>query len=345
MTLKSMKLLPLWAAVIVFFTLAMYALRNSDQHQIRLGGYRPHAEPQQPDAPTPIAPGQPARESQVSHHVNDECADFPDTSNVLVLLKTGASEIYRRLPTHYMTMLKCMPDNVMVFSDLAQTVAGHTVYDSLENVLGSVKQHHNDFLLYHRQQSCHISREECNKNYDTGAEGWNLDKYKNTHIAEKAYKMHPNYEWYFFIDADTYVSWRNLMSWLKHVDPAKPHYIGGVQWSGSFPFAHGGTGYLLSQTSMRDIFSKEPQLGNKYDQSVTGHCCGDIKWAEIMLNETGMAPEDMVSKSSSCCNIQLNKMLMKIQSVPSLEPEKGKHCQIRRQAVVPAHHLAAQAYD
>lgn len=304
MTLKSMRLVPLWVALIVFITLAMYALQNTDQHQIRLGGYRQKTQQtQQPQSEPPTKPqaAQPSQETQVAHRVDPECADFPDTSNVLILLKTGASEIYRRIPMHYMSMLKCMPDNVLLFSDLAQTVGGHIVYDSLDNVLPAVKQHNNDFLLYHRQQQCHISREECNKNYDTGSEGWNLDKYKNSHIAEKAWKMHPNYDWYFYIDADTYVSWRNLMSWLKTVDPTKPHYIGGIQRSGYFPFAHGGTGYLLSQVTMRDLFAKEPKLGNKWDERVSRHCCGDIMWAEIMLNETGLEPEEMVSSIVDDC--------------------------------------------
>ncbi|KAK2591514.1 hypothetical protein QQS21_010789 [Conoideocrella luteorostrata] len=224
---------------------------------------------------------------------NDECAHFPNTTNVLVLLKTGASESYKRLPIHFMTILKCLPNNFLIFSDMAQTIAGHTVHDSLEHVLGSVKNKHPDFEIYHRQKKCPVASGECNKNHDVASQGWNLDKYKNSHMAEIAYRMRPQYDWYFFIDADTYVSFRNLMRWLPNVNPDRPHYIGSIEYSGPFPFAHGGSGYLMSRALMKSMQSGNPGLGNKYDEGVARHCCGDIMWSDIVLKETGLTPENM----------------------------------------------------
>ena len=225
---------------------------------------------------------------------DEECAGFPDTSRVLILLKTGASETFKRLPISFATMLKCMPDNVLVWSDMAETIAGHKVYDSLETVLETVKSTNNDFKLYNRQKNCPIAVEDCNKHHQVGVQGWNLDKYKNPHIAERVYKSHPNYDWYFYIDADTYVSWTNLVQWLKSVDPAKPHYIGSIEYNGHFPFAHGGSGYFMSKAAMDSMFAGKTGLANEYDEKMSHHCCGDIMWSEIMLNETGLEPENMV---------------------------------------------------
>lgn len=242
----------------------------------------------------PIQDHNMAEDAKASIRSDDECAHFPDTSNVLILMKTGASEAYSRLPVHLLTMLKCLPNNFLLFSDMAENIAGHTVYDSLENVLDSVKESNGDFHIYHRQNQCPIAHEQCNRDHDVGFEGWNLDKYKNVHIAERAYRMRPNYDWYFFIDADTYVSFPTLMDWLPSVDSNKLHYIGHQKHSGTFPFAHGGSGYLMSKAIMRSMFFGRTGVANKYDEPTQQGCCGDIMWSEIVLNETGLTPENMV---------------------------------------------------
>lgn len=228
---------------------------------------------------------------------NDECDFFPDTSNVLLLIKTGASEAYSRLPTHLLTTLKCLRGHFLLFSDMSENLAGHAVHDSLETVIDTVKQSNADFEIYHRQKHCPIAHQQCNHAYDVGVEGWNLDKYKNVHIAEKAFTMRPHYDWYFFVDADTYVSFPTLMEWLRTVDPNKPHYIGHVKYSGSFPFAHGGSGYIMSKAVMRSLFLDKSGVARKYDEPVQFNCCGDIMWSEIVLNETGLSPENMVNES------------------------------------------------
>ncbi|KHN94099.1 uncharacterized protein MAM_08029 [Metarhizium album ARSEF 1941] len=231
--------------------------------------------------------------SRLPLYRDEACRGFPDASNVLLLVKTGASEAYSKLPVHLLTMLKCLAGNFLLFSDMAEDIAGYTVHDSLETVLSTVKDTNGDFDIYHRQNGCPIAHEQCNDGYDVGYEGWNLDKYKNVHIAERAYAMRPNYDWYFFIDTDTYVSFPTLMEWLPVVDPNKLHYIGHKKYSGTFPFAHGGSGYLMSKATMRHLFLGKTGVGNKYDEPTERSCCGDIMWSEIVLNETGLTPENM----------------------------------------------------
>ncbi|KAG6001578.1 hypothetical protein E4U54_001043 [Claviceps lovelessii] len=217
----------------------------------------------------------------------DECASFPNTSRVLTIMKTGASEAYSRLPTQLMTTLKCLPD-FFFFSDMKQKIAGYTVLDSLDTVLDNIKQSNADFELYLRQQKCQVDQGECNKHFDTAKQGWNLDKYKNIHMAEKAYKMRPDFDWYLFVDADTYVVYATMMEWLNHLDPKKPHYIGSVAYLGQLPFGHGGSGYLVSQAAMHAMFHGKENVANKWDDATQHTCCGDAMFSQALKDETGI---------------------------------------------------------
>ncbi|KHN99174.1 uncharacterized protein MAM_02872 [Metarhizium album ARSEF 1941] len=219
--------------------------------------------------------------------LGDECALFPNTSSVLLVMKTGASESYSKIPTQLMTNLKCVSD-FLFFSDMTQKIAGYTIHDSLDSVLDQVKEKNRDFDLYRRQKKCPVDQEQCNKNHDVAQQGWDLDKYKNIHMAEKAYEMRPDYDWYLFVDADTYVVFPTLMEWLDQMDPNKAHYIGSVAYLGGFPFGHGGSGYLVSRRAMRSMFAGRTGVANKYDEAAQETCCGDYMWAKALKTETGI---------------------------------------------------------
>lgn len=225
---------------------------------------------------------------------SDECVNFPNTSSVLTIMKTGASEAYTRIPTQLMTTLKCLPD-FLFFGDMKQKIAGYTIHDSLDTVLDEVKQKNKDFELYHRQKKCPVDQGECNKHHDTASQGWNLDKYKNIHMAEKIYKMRPDYDWYFFVDADTYIVYPTLIEWLKHLDPKKKHYIGSVAYLGDLPFGHGGSGYLVSKATMHAMFHEKEGIANKYDDATQRTCCGDAMWAQALKDEIGVGVVNAVS--------------------------------------------------
>ncbi|KAI1106407.1 glycosyltransferase family 31 protein [Jackrogersella minutella] len=216
------------------------------------------------------------------------CNAYPDTSNILVVVKTGATESYAKIPTQLVTVLKCKSD-FLIFSDMEQNIAGYHVYDSLDTVIPEVKKGNRDFDLYHRQQACIMDQQSCNDNGKPGQafEGWILDKYKNVHIAEKTYQLRPNYDWYLFIDADTYVLWNNLVRWLSKLpDPAKTmHYLGSMSLLNDFRFAHGGSGYILSQATMREFVGNQSGIANQYDMTAKKSCCGDYVLA-VALNET-----------------------------------------------------------
>ncbi|KAI1506718.1 hypothetical protein F5X99DRAFT_404075 [Biscogniauxia marginata] len=214
------------------------------------------------------------------------CDTFPNVSNILVVVKTGASESYAKIPTQLMTNLRCVED-FLLFSDMRQRIAGFDIHDSLETVVAEAKEGNADFDLYHRQKACPIDQENCHfgNGYSSSSEAWNLDKYKNIHIAEKTYHMRPNYDWYLFIDADSYVLWHNLSQWLPRLDPTKKLYIGSVTLIGGFRFAHGGSGYLLSQAAMHEFVGSRMGTANRFDARIKDSCCGDYMLG-VALNET-----------------------------------------------------------
>lgn len=224
----------------------------------------------------------------------EACKDFPDTSNILLVMKTGASEAYSKIPTQSVTMLRCLPD-YLIFSDMEQTVAGQHIMDSLDTVLPKAKDDNRDFDLYRRQRDCPVDQETCNKGQDSAKQGWALDKYKNIHMAEKTFALRPAYQWYLFVDADTYVFWPNMVRWLKRIDHTKKHYLGSAAMLGGFPFAHGGSGYLMSSALMRGMFEGKENVANKWDQEAPKTCCGDYLLARAVDNSTKLRVKNVVS--------------------------------------------------
>ena len=230
----------------------------------------------------------------IKEHVDAACANFPDTSNILVVMKTGASEAYSKVPTQIITNLRCI-DDFLIFSDMKQEIAGYTIHDSLDTVLPEVQSSNGDFDLYFRQQRCPVDQANCNQHFDVASQGWALDKYKNIHIAEKTYKMRPDYDWYIFVDADSYVVWPTLVEWLKRINPMKPHYIGSVAMLGDFPFGHGGSGYLVSQGAMKRFLRGKENVANRWDNDASQTCCGDYMFAYALKQETNIGVVNAVS--------------------------------------------------
>ncbi|KAK3689206.1 glycosyltransferase family 31 protein [Podospora appendiculata] len=288
-----------------------YYHREKDAHD----DHKSHYAPQEPvyngkgdRPPPPPPPSSPSPPPPPAHNASDPshppppmhdkpprdpvCAHYPDSSNILLIVKTGASESFARLPTQFLTMLKCIPD-YLVFSDMDQQVAGHHVHDSLSTVLAEVKDGNSDFDLYRRQQACLVDQENCNKLGNPASEGWNLDKYKNVHIAEKTYAMRPGYDWYVFIDADTYVLWPNLVQWLGKLKANKKHYLGSITLINNFSFGHGGSGYVVSKAAMKDFAGKNPGIANKYDERAKHECCGDYVFAMALKETSSVAVQQV----------------------------------------------------
>lgn len=229
--------------------------------------------PSSAPAPQQIS-GMPPVPTRVS--TKGPCEGFPDTSKILLIMKTGASESFARIPTQLLMNLRCVSD-FLIFGDMEQTVAGYHVQDSLDEVREEARANNPDFDLYFRQKNCASDQETCNRNTNdnTASQAWNPDKYKNIHIAEKTWRQRPNYDWYLYVDADTYVAWPTVVEWLQRVNPKEQWYIGSVAFLGDFPFAHGGSGYLLSQATMKSFFDGKTDVSKEWDLDARIACCGD----------------------------------------------------------------------
>lgn len=245
---------------------------------------------------TASKPSHPANDANDKARNNDPlCAHYPDTSNIGVVMKTGATEAYARIPTQLLTVLRCVSD-FRIFSDKAQTVAGVPIHDSLDDVLPEAMEGNADFDLYRDQKGCEVDVGPCTAGHDRAKSGWNLDKYKNIHMAEKAYKMMPDKDWYIFVDADTYVLWNTLVEWLGKMDPSEELYLGSVAYVSGFPFSHGGSGYILSGAAMEAVVGKNPGIGNKYDVRVKDTCCGDYMFSKAAKEVADIDVRNVVSR-------------------------------------------------
>lgn len=236
----------------------------------------------------------PDRSEGEKGRAREDCSAFPNTNNVLLVMKTGASEAWNKIPTQLNTNMRCKVD-FLIFSDTYQIINNVPVHDSLDTVLPQVTEDNPDFDLYRRQKLCPIDQETCNKEVNVAEQAWALDKYKNIHVAEKAWALKPGYDWYMFVDADSYVVWPTLMDWLGRIDAQTKIYMGSVAMLRDMPFAHGGSGYLASKGLMEAMFGGKAGVANRYDDAATRTCCGDALFSHAVKNETGVDVVNVVS--------------------------------------------------
>ena len=238
-----------------------------------------------------------------------------------MVVKTGATEAYDKLPIHFLTTLLCV-DEYLLFSDMDQVMAGQHLIDSLDQVSEDIMQDNADFDLYRQLQQYKKLREDPRELKD-GGNGWNLDKYKFLHMLLKTYRAKPNALWYVFIEADTALIWENLVEFLHKRDPKKPHYFGSPTYL-NIEFAHGGSGYFISQAAMKKAVGEHPEIADKYDKKVSEICCGDAMVAQVLLDVD-------ITLTKSWPHINGEK--------PSTLPYGENHwCQ----PVITMHHLTAQ---
>ncbi len=216
---------------------------------------------------------------------HDSCQAYPaEDSDLVIVVKTGATELYNKLPAQLVTFLQCAKNDLLILSDLEQDIGGHHIYDCLTEVSEAAKFNNSDFDLYEEQKRVKLMGEDIIAMGNRGSQGWALDKYKNIHTARKAWELLPNKSWYFFIDADTYIFWSSFVPWLKRHDPNKKLYLGsGVP--NEPPFAHGGSGYALSRGAMEQLVGKDgTKIAAEFDNLVKDDCCGD-KVLGILLKQ------------------------------------------------------------
>jgi hypothetical protein len=202
------------------------------------------------------------------------CKDVHGAPNVMVIVKTSKAEITDKLPTHLKTLLECVP-NFAIFSDHSGKIDGFTVHDALENISNSTRTRHKEFETYETLQTAK----------DVKSVDKELDKWKFLPMVYKAYKMRPYSRFYIFIEADTSLSWTNLLQWINRLDYRIPYYSGAPTFIGSTKYAQRGPGILISHGAMRQYAKAyDERYTNEWEKRVGKECCGDMVLATAMVD-------------------------------------------------------------
>ncbi|KIW63107.1 hypothetical protein PV04_09983 [Phialophora macrospora] len=202
------------------------------------------------------------------------CRQLPGADKVVVIVKTGATEAFARVPELLVTIGECAP-NFMIFSDMEQHIGEFHIQDALDEIGREYKENHEDFQFYNAIHAAHSAHGDVSVLGSDKA--WALDKWKNIPMLHKAYSKYPDAEWFITIDADTYLSWANLLLLLDRMDPDEPLYAGCVYWHGPTQFAQGGTGYLLSRKAVQKFEAiRSPEKIADWEKETSTICCGDV---------------------------------------------------------------------
>lgn len=218
------------------------------------------------------------------------CAHLHALKDVFVVMKTGANEAREKLPVHFATTLRCVP-NYAVYSDYEEVVDSHHVFDALDTIHPDIVDQHPDFEYYKELKRAgrdaftddDVQRWNDAKNTEFGRDspGWRLDKWKFLQIAEKALERAPKAKWYVFMETDSYILWGNLIHWLSHFWDQYPWYIGIQMQIGDVVFAYGGAGFVLSNAGLKMLVKQYRSKRRAYDEYTGGHWAGDCVLGKV----------------------------------------------------------------
>lgn len=213
---------------------------------------------------------------------NPNCSHLHGLDRIVIVLKTGSSEIYEKLPIHFSTTFACPTDH-LIYSDVQQDVAGHPVRDALAMVSEDVRANSPEFE-HHRALLQYVA-DGGTASHLRGEKSWDLDKWKFLPMVSDAYgEFGDGKDWYFFMEADTYVSLHNLMLWLDRLDASEPIYLGSQVMIGDTEFAHGGSGFLVSAPTARILTTAYREDQAYWEERTAEECCGDLMIAEALLD-------------------------------------------------------------
>lgn len=236
---------------------------------------------------TPSNTSSPTSESTPSDHKN-----ILDPEDVVILVKTGATSLWRRMPAHMSTSLSnsTLTPNILFYSDSPDNINGHPIIDVLANISTSLKSSP-DFVLYNRAReiaSDNLYLESGSMEGDSYLPGgWRLDKYKFVPLFQHVANWMPGKKWYVYMEDDNYYFWSQLYAWLATMDYTKPLMIGSPAFRLGEDFAHGGSGFAISGRALEISFGADRMLASKYEEYAKEQCCGDQVLSHV-LHEKGV---------------------------------------------------------
>ncbi|KAI1125202.1 glycosyltransferase family 31 protein [Nemania abortiva] len=222
-------------------------------------------------------------------HVSPACPESPLLSDVLVVVRTGATEVLEKLPVHFSTVLTCVPDYI-IYSDLEEDVEGRHIVDVLDRVDHSVRMNVPEFWLYNRLRASGREGLEYQTLFGSGPSGaldnpgWKLDKWKFLPMVSRALEHRPNAKWFVFIEPDTYMIWQNMLKYLSQFDASKPYYLGKYMYIGKVLFGHGGSGFMISNPAMKMVSKHWTENQDWFDEYTAKEWAGDMILGKAMEN-------------------------------------------------------------
>lgn len=209
------------------------------------------------------------------------CAEYSGLEDLAIILKTGSTEIYQKLPMHLYTTFDCVKDH-LIYSDIEQEVAGAHVRDALALTSDHARTEREQLKQYKTlNEYYHLGGDAADLR---GEKSWQLDKWKFLPMISDAREVFgERKKWYFFVEADTYVSLHNLLPWIAKLDHKEPIFAGAQVMIGDTEFGHGGSGWLLSSTAAESLSKTYQGNLTEWEKLVDNDCCGDLIIAKVFL--------------------------------------------------------------
>lgn len=242
----------------------------------------PQTSAQAQDTPVIISPPVIEQNPQPTSSANSASTETLHPEDVLLIVKTGGTSIYKRLLIHLTTTFareRIPIQNTVIYSDNADSIGAFKVFDVLANTT-SATLNTSEFDVYRSQ-----AEYSANNAYveaagldgdDWGPQGgWIIDKYKFVPLVQHAGNNWPNVKWYIYTEDDTYLFLPNVLKYLAQFDSTEAHWLGSYAAKSDVVFAQGGAGFALSRGAWEKSFGQNPEMAEDYERYTAEHCCGD----------------------------------------------------------------------
>jgi hypothetical protein len=135
------------------------------------------------------------------------CASFPRhmLNYVQPILKMGYGEDRAKVDAQLETVSACLGGDLLIFSDLDESVRGHNVIDILADLPAPYFNltENPDMQHYVWQRAMRANGTLGDKEKAKKINGWILDKYKFLPMIQRAWLAKPNKPFYLFYETDT----------------------------------------------------------------------------------------------------------------------------------------------
>jgi hypothetical protein len=197
-----------------------------------------------------------------------------DTDQIVVTIKTTATEAYAKLPLVLLLTNPVFHDTMNIVSDLQMDVGAFHVHDVLDRLDINFLASNAELARYKRQVHLAMNSIPLStlKEDDAAKEQGamlQMDKYKYLRMVERAWELKPDRNWYVFVEAGTYLIRPNLMLWLGHLDPEQPLFFANPpELDASEPSTVGSTTFVLSKQAMAKLLVERENVIAGWDARI-----------------------------------------------------------------------------